>query len=79
MPSKALVVEPWSSFFGEIDSSLKAELVLHCLGGFVMTMLYGSERGTADVDVLPITSNAASEDLIHLAGQGSKTIQELVK
>ena len=72
MPTKAPIVEPWRSFFGEVDSSLETEVVLHCLGGFVMTMLYGSERLTADVDVLPITSNAATEHLVHLAGQGSK-------
>jgi hypothetical protein len=42
------------------------------LGGFVMTMLYGLDRPTADVDVLPIGSNAATESLISLAGQGSK-------
>jgi len=72
MPTKTPVVEPWRSFFREIDSSLAAEVVLHCLDGFVMTMLYGSNRLTADVDVLPITSNEESENLVHLAGQGSK-------
>ena len=70
MPIK--VAEPWRSFFREIDASLATEVVLHCLGGFVMTMLYGSSRLTADVDVLPITSNGESEHLVHLAGQGSK-------
>jgi hypothetical protein len=33
--------EPWKSFFSEIDASLEEEVVLHCLGGFVMTILYG--------------------------------------
>jgi hypothetical protein len=51
--------EPWKSFFSEIDASLEEEVVLHCLGGFVMTILYGLDRPTADVDVLPIGSNAA--------------------
>src|SRR5882724_5494625 len=63
--------EPWKSFFAEIDASLEEEVVLHCLGGFVMTVLYGLDRPTADVDVLPAGSNAATESLIDLAGQGS--------
>src|SRR6266404_6373435 len=64
--------EPWKSFFDEIDASLEEEVTLHCLGGFVMTLLYGLDRPTADVDVLPVGSNAATESLIDLAGQGSK-------
>ena len=60
MPAKS-IPEPWNSFFTEIDSSLHEELALHCLGGFVMTMLYGLDRPTADVDVLPLGSNATTE------------------
>ena len=63
--------EPWKSFFSEIDESLEEEVALHCLGGFVLTMLYGLDRPTADVDVLPVGSNSATESLIGLAGQGS--------
>ena len=70
MPAKS-IREPWKSFFTEIDNSLEEELPLHCLGGFVMTMLYGLDRPTADVDVLPVGSNAATESLIRLAGEGS--------
>jgi hypothetical protein len=43
--------EPWHSFFAEIDKSLKEQVALHCLGGFVMTILYRLDRPTADVDV----------------------------
>jgi hypothetical protein len=64
--------EPWKSFFTEIDRSLEEEVTLHCLGSFVMTVLYGLDRPTADVYVLPVGSNAAMESLIDLAGQGSK-------
>ena len=35
-----------------------------------MTMVYGLDRSTADVDVLPIGMNA-SHSLMSLAGQGS--------
>ena len=71
MPSNFLP-EPWKSFFSEIDAVLSEEVELHCLGGFVMTVLYGMERPTSDVDVLPIGSNSAFESLIDLAGEGSK-------
>ena len=70
MPSNSMP-EPWKSFFGEIDASLEEEVALHCLGGFVMAVLYGLDRPTADVDVLPFGSNVVSESLIGLAGQGS--------
>jgi hypothetical protein len=45
----------------------------HCIvwGGFVMTMLYGLDRPTADVDVLPLGVNSATESLMRLAGEGS--------
>jgi hypothetical protein len=71
MPHKS-IPEPWSSFFAEIDNSLQEEVTLHCLGGFVITILYGLDRPTADVDILPFGSNATTEFLIGLAGQGSK-------
>ena len=70
MPAKP-ILEPWKSFFREIDNSLEEELALHCLGGFVMTMLYDMDRPTADVDVLPLGSNSATESLIGWAGAGS--------
>lgn len=70
MPAKSLP-EPWKSFFTEIDNSLEEELGLHCLGGFAMKMLYGLDRPTADVDVLPVGSSAAIDSAIGLAGEGS--------
>jgi hypothetical protein len=36
-----------------------------------MTMLYGMDRPTADVDVLPLGVNSATESLMRLAGEGS--------
>src|SRR5262245_55579428 len=65
------ISDPWHSFFAEIDDSLEQVLSLHCLGGFVMTILYGLRRPTADVDVLPICTNAGTESLLNLAGEGS--------
>lgn len=65
------ILEPWKSFFREIDNSLEDEVALHCLGGFVMTMLYGLDHPTADVDVLPFASSPGTGSLIDFAGEGS--------
>ena len=70
MPSNSLT-EPWKSFFSEIDAALSEEVELHCLGGFVMTMLFQLDRPTSDVDILPIGSSADIEALMVLAGEGS--------
>jgi hypothetical protein len=46
------IPEPWLSFWKEIDESLSSPVEFHCLGGFVITLLYGLERSTADIDVI---------------------------
>lgn len=70
MPLKT-VPEPWASFLAEIDAGAREEIELHCLGGFVVTVLYGLARPTADVDVLVIAPRGESERLVSLAGKGS--------
>lgn len=66
------IPEPWRSFLAEVDQSLSGEVVFHCIGGFVVTLLYGHARTTADIDVVAIMSNSVSgADLISLAGKGA--------
>jgi hypothetical protein len=65
------IPEPWSSFLSEIDAGISEEVEFHCLGGFVVTVVYGFERPTADVDVLAIVPRCEVEHLIDLAGKGS--------
>ena len=65
------ILEPWASFLSEIDSEVKEDVEIHCLGGFVVSVLYGLERPTADVDVMLIAPRSESEHLIELAGKGS--------
>jgi len=71
MPSEQ-IPEPWRSFLSEVDRNLKEKVELHCLGGFVVTMLYGLARSTADVDVITIAPGSAGKHLLGLAGKGSK-------
>lgn len=75
MPGKS-IPEPWKSFLNEIDSQLNEPVDLHCLGGFVVTMLYGLKRPTADVDVFVIAPTHQRQLLLELAGKGSKLHQK---
>lgn len=66
------IPKPWRSFLAKIDESLQEDVVLHCLGGFVVTTLYGLVRSTADVDVITIAPGSAGKKLLGLAGKGSE-------
>ncbi|MBK8464573.1 MAG: hypothetical protein IPL32_01965 [Chloracidobacterium sp.] len=63
------IPEPWLSFLREVDASVSEETHLHCLGGFVVTVVYGLKRETSDIDVLTLVRRPAG--LFDLAGIGS--------
>lgn len=65
------IPEPWLSFFREIDENLPEKIELECLGGFVVTQIYGLARTTADVDVISIKPKNQFNLLFDLAGEGS--------
>ena len=62
--------EPWLSFLREIDGFLAEETQINCLGGFVITQVYGAARSTADVDVLTMVNVVPG--LFGFAGEGSE-------
>ena len=62
------IPEPWHGFFAELDCHFSQPVEFHCLGGFVVTMLYKLPRATADVDVVKILPLAAQNFLRQLAG-----------
>jgi len=70
MPSKQLP-EPWKSFLSKINAAVNQTIDFECLGGFVVTTLYGLKRPTADVDVLSIEPGDQRDFIVKLAGQGS--------
>jgi hypothetical protein len=35
---------PWSAFLAELDQALSEPIELHCIGGFVVSLLYGLPR-----------------------------------
>lgn len=65
-----VIHEPWRSFLHELDSILDEETHLHCLGGFVVTQIYGFERKTLDIDAMSIIPR--TQGLIEKAGKGSE-------
>jgi hypothetical protein len=58
--------EPWDSFFKELDEAVDTIVRIDCIGGFVVTLLYGLQRPTADVDVIELRPRAAAETLMEL-------------
>lgn len=63
--------EPWSSFLADIDGTLDHHVVLHCIGGFAIAMLYDLPRPTVDVDCLSVIPLEETAPLQSLAGEGS--------
>jgi hypothetical protein len=68
-PNKS-IPEPWLSFLRELDSAVETEVRLDCMGGFVVTMVYGFSRPTADLDVLEIAPREAGKAMLELGMQG---------
>ena len=59
---------PWVAFLGGLDSLVPEPVALHCIGGFVLTVLYGVPRVTSDLDCVAILPH---HDLEAIAGRGS--------
>ena len=70
MPVKA-IPEPWRSFLGELDTLAGRETQLECLGGFVLTQVYGLVRQTADIDSLSITPSEQIARVLEAGREGS--------
>jgi hypothetical protein len=70
MPHLDAVPEPWRSFLRELDNAVTEEVRLECMGGFVVTQLYGFSRPTADIDALSITPRNEAETIRRLGALG---------
>lgn len=68
---KAVPPEPWHSFMNELDALASDVVDLQCLGGFVVTLMYGLKRPTADLDVISIAPIEQRKELLEQAGKGS--------
>jgi Nucleotidyltransferase of unknown function (DUF6036) len=70
--STTKIPEPWNTFFEEIDRRINRKACLHCMGGFVVTTLWGAPRKTGDVDVLTIQPGNEHKPILDMAGKGSE-------
>lgn len=70
MPSSNRPPEPWNSFLTELDSATRTTVRVDCIGGFVVTQLYGLDRSTADIDFVELAPSGAAEALMELGGRG---------
>jgi|SRR6185312_2741247 len=71
MSSPNVSLPDWQLFLSELDAVLTEPTWLHCIGGFVVTQVYGFDRPTADLDVVEIAPLRERESLLELAGKGS--------
>jgi hypothetical protein len=66
------IPEPWRSFVREIDGALGNSTEVHCLGGFVLSVLWELPRPTGDVDFIEVRPDTADDELMKVAGKGTK-------
>ena len=66
------IAEPWLSFLAEVDRRLEHAVELHCLGGFVLAVLWGLPRPTGDIDFIECRPASASAAVQEIAGEGSE-------
>lgn len=62
---------PWPEFLLDVDRSFPETVELHCVGGFVLTAVYGIPRTTNDLDYISVNPRQAHEELNRIAGQDS--------
>jgi hypothetical protein len=70
MASPKQIPEPWRSFLRELDRQATEQTRLDCMGGFVVTVLYGFSRETSDLDVLVIAPSEQRKALLDIGVQG---------
>lgn len=68
-PSKN-IPEPWLSFLRDLDLVVNEPLRFDCLGGFIVTMVYGFSRPTGDLDVLEIAPREAGRAVLEAGKLG---------
>lgn len=72
MSSNPTLPASWPAFLSELDKRLSAPVELHCLGGFVLAVLYGVPRPTGDLDFIAAVPRDAAAAVELLAGRDSK-------
>lgn len=63
--------KPWPEFLGEVDRALDEPVNLHCVGGFILVVLYDLPRTTIDLDYISVHPPEAATKLEGIAGERS--------
>jgi len=71
MPPSKHPPEPWDSFLGCLDAMVDRPVRLDCIGGFVVTQLYGLDRLTADIDVIELAPPDIAAAIFSQASKGT--------
>lgn len=74
--SLSSVAPDWETFLSGLDAGLSEPTRLDCIGGFVVTQVYGFDRSTVDLDVIEIAPLRERETLLRLAGKGSDLMRK---
>ena len=74
MPKR--IREPWLSFLRDVDRTLSEPVEVYCLGGFVLSVLWGLPRPTGDVDFIEARPGTAGEKLMQIAGEGTELAEK---
>jgi len=69
---RAEIQEPWLRFLREVDARLSQQVDVHCLGGFVLAVLWELPRPTGDVDFIESVPASAAEELLDVAGEDTE-------
>jgi hypothetical protein len=70
MPPSKRPPEPWNSFLKDLDAMADRPVRLDCIGGFVITQLYGLDRATADIDVIELAPPDIAAAIFSRASKG---------
>jgi len=66
-----------NSFLKELDALAIGTVDFQCLGGFVVTQLYGLNRSTGDLDVLSIAPVEQRKEFLEKSRQGLGSPQKI--
>ncbi len=66
-----VIPEPWGAFLRDLDQIAQGPTELHCIGGFVVTMFYGFDRETRDIDCLDARSHTNLDEMFRRGQEGS--------
>ena len=71
------IPEPWKASLTEIDDNLKERTDFHCIGGFVIAMLYNLKRETSDLDFISCVPRDGNGKLYELGAKAARSTKNI--